>query len=107
MELLKQKGVHITYNWTTHGQVYSEEDLERIGIAEENGVKECQVFFMIFPGRTGTHTELGLARGLGKHLVLLEEVEVERKTFYHLPGVQRFKKEEEAIQHTLEFLDQK
>ena len=105
MECLKQENVHITYDWTKHGQVYSEEDLARIAIDEEQGVINCQVFFMIFPGRNGTHIEFGLARGLKKHIVLLEEVEVERKTFYHLPDINRFKTETEAIQHTLQFLD--
>ena len=60
---------------------------------------------MIFPGKNGTHFELGLARGLEKHLVLLEEVTVERKSFYHLPGIQRFSTETEAIQHILKYLD--
>ena len=60
---------------------------------------------MIFPARNGSHIEFGLANGYGKHIVLLEEVETEQKTFYYLPGIQRFKMEKEAIQHTLKFLD--
>ena len=105
MARFRQSGIPITYDWTTHGQVYSDEDLKRFGIAEEQGINQCDVFFMIFPGRAGTHVELGLARGNGKHIVLLEEAEVERKTFYHLPGVMRFKEAELAIQHTINFLD--
>lgn len=105
MERFKQEGVRISYDWTTHGQVYSEEELRKYAIAEKRGVIDCDVFFMIFPARNGSHFECGLADGYGKHIVLLEEVEVEQKTFYHLPGIQRFKTEEKAIQHTLKFLD--
>ena len=105
MERLKQEDVQISYDWTKHGQVYSKEELRKYGIAEKRGIIECDVFLMVFPARNGSHIELGLALGYDKHVVLLEEIEVEQKTFYHLPGVQHFKMEEEAIQHILKFLD--
>ena len=100
----KQAGVSITYDWTTHGQVYSEDQLAAIGESEERGVEECDLFFMIQPGRTGTHYELGLARGLRKPVVILEEVEVEKKTFYYCLGVHRFKSEDEAFGFALRLL---
>jgi hypothetical protein len=105
MGRLRDAGVLITYDWTKHGQVYTEEELRQYGIEEEQGIIECDLFFLIFPGRAGSHVELGLARGNSKHIVILEEVEVEQKTFYHLPGINRFKTEEEAIQYTLRFLE--
>lgn len=105
MRRFEAAGAIITYDWTVHGQVYTEEELEIIGISEMDGVKRCDVFFMVFPGNNGCHVELGLAFGFRKHIVLLEEAEVERKPFYHLPGNQRFKDEESAFQHTLKFLD--
>jgi hypothetical protein len=105
MDRFEREGVQITYDWTTHGQVYSEGELIELGILEEKGVLDCDVFLLVFPGRNGAHFEFGLARGRGKHIVLLEEVEVERKTFYHLPGIVRFDTEDEAVQHILEHMD--
>lgn len=107
MGRFESENVSVTYDWTKHGQVYTEEELRKYGLAEKLGIKHCDVFFMIFPGRNGCHVELGLAIGFNKHIVLLEETEVERKTFYHLPGIKRFKTEEEAVQYTLQFLDSK
>lgn len=110
MDRFESEGVQITYDWTAHGQVYNEDELIELGILEEKGVLECDVFLLVFPGRNGSHFELGLARGTGKHIVLLEEVEVERKTFYHLPrrdewpAIVRFAEEDDAVQYILAYL---
>ena len=106
-------GCEITYDWTTHGQVYNEEQLEKYGVQEELGVKSADVFFMISPARNGSHCELGLARAFGVKIVLLLESEQEDKTFYYLPeldgrpSVSRFKDATEAINYTLKYLDLK
>lgn len=105
MSRFREAGAIITYDWTTHGQVYTEEELIKIGRNEEQGVKDCDLFFMLFPGRNGTHFECGLAYGLGKHVVLFTDgAEFEEKTFYHLPNINLFENEDEAISHSLEFL---
>ena len=101
----RDAGCEITYDWTVHGQVYNDEELAQYGIEEERGVKNADVFFMVFPARNGAHFEMGLARGLGIKIVLLIEHSQEKKTFYYLPGVARFTDEDEAVHHTLEFLD--
>ena len=100
-------GCEITYDWTVHGQVHTEEELAQYGIEEERGVKDADVFFMIFPARTGSHFEMGLARGLDVKIVLLIEKEQELKTFYYLPGVTRFTDEDDAVNYTLKFLDKR
>jgi hypothetical protein len=102
-------GVSITYDWTVHasGQVYSDDDLATIGKAEVAGVTNCDVLFLIQPGRNGSHFEMGLAHGLNKPVVILEEVAVERKTFYYLDNVHRFKTEQDAINFTLDLLGHK
>lgn len=105
MQRFESEGVYVEYDWTRHGQVYTDEELEKYGIEEKRAVHRCDVFFMVFPGRNGCHVELGIAIGLQKHVVLLEEVQVERKTFYHLPEVNRFETEDEAFQHTIHYLD--
>ena len=104
---LQELGIICTYDWTTHGQVHTIEELIKFGIAEEKGVKDADVFLMIFPGRNGSHFEMGLARGLGIPIVLLEETVVEQKTFYHLPGVHKAKTEDEAIALILNILRHK
>jgi|19_taG_2_1085344.scaffolds.fasta_scaffold00041_46 hypothetical protein len=111
----KKAGCEITYDWTTHGQVYSDEELAEYGLAEETGVKNADVFFMVFPARKGSHCELGLARAFGVKIVLLTEQDTmgEKKTFYFLPEVQnrpivsRFRDEDKAVQFTLDYLDTK
>lgn len=96
-----------TYDWTKHNQVFSIEELTAYGIAEERGVSEADVFLCIFPGRCGTHFEMGLARGLNIPIVLLEEELVEQKTFYYLPGVHKVKTEEQAIMAVFDILRRK
>jgi len=109
----RDAGCEITYDWTTHGQVYTDAELEEFGVEEERGVESADVFFMVFPARNGSHCELGLARGFGVKIVLLIEEEHEKKTFYYLPKianrpeVSRFTNEDEAVQFTLDFLDTK
>jgi hypothetical protein len=97
-------GIECTYDWTVHGQVFSVEELTEFGEAEEKGVRDADVFLMIFPGRNGSHFEMGLARGLNIPIVLLEETVVEQKTFYYLPGLHKAKTEDEAIALVLNIL---
>lgn len=97
-------GIACTYDWTVHGQVFSVEELAEFGLAEEQGVRDADVFLMIFPGRNGSHFEMGLARGLNIPIVLLEEAVVEQKTFYHLPDLHKVKTEDEAIAIILNIL---
>lgn len=96
-ERFLELGITCTYDWTVHGQVFSVEELAKFGLAEEQGVKDADVFLMIFPGRNGSHFEMGLARGLGIPIVLLEETVVEQKTFYYLPDLHKVKTEDEAV----------
>ena len=102
----EELGIQCTYDWTQHGQVFSQEELTKYGLAEEQGVAEADVFLCVFPGRCGTHFEMGLARGLKIPIVLLEEEIVEQKTFYYLPGLHRVKTEEQAVATILNILRQ-
>lgn len=104
---LEELGIMCTYDWTVHGQVFTPEELSAYGVAEERGVTEADVFLHVFPGRCGTHFEMGLARGHGVPIVMLEEEVVEQKTFYYLPGLYRAKTEDEAINYILEILGYK
>jgi nucleoside 2-deoxyribosyltransferase len=101
---LESLGIEITYDWTTHGQVHEEEELAKIGLMEKQGVAEADLFLMIFPSRTGSHFEMGLAYGLNIPIVLLMETEQELKSFYYLPGIRRTKTEDAAIGAITEIL---
>jgi hypothetical protein len=99
-------GISITYDWTTHGLVNDEKLLPAIGEKETEGVSTCDVLFLIQPGRLGSHTELGIAIGMnvmGKHtpIVILEEVEMEKKPFYYLEFINRFKTEQQSFEFAL------
>jgi hypothetical protein len=99
--------IPISYDWTTHGQASGQDDLAKYGKLEEEGVRECSLFFMIQPGRSGTHCEFGMAYAWGKPIIILEDVEVEQKTFYYRPNIFRFKTEEEAFTKALQILEAK
>lgn len=105
----RDAGVEITYDWTGHGQIFDDETLALVGEEEERGIRECTLFFMVHPARNGTHCELGMARVLDKHIVILEEGDFEKKTFYYRPAshpnpIHRFTSEDEAIAFALRLL---
>ena len=97
-------GVNITYNWTAHGQVFNEIELCKYGIEEMNGVKNADLFFMLQPGRAGTHVELGLALAYSKPIVIVTNDKIELKTFYFVPNVFQFYSEDEAFTFAIEKL---
>lgn len=97
-------GILVTYQWTQHGQIFDDEELTKVGKLEIDGVRDCDLFFMIQPGRAGTHCELGIAIALDKPIVILEEIEAEKKTFYYQPNVYRYKTELEAFTAAIEIL---
>lgn len=109
MELFEEKGAVVTYNWAQHGQVFTNEELRKYGEAELDGVMAADLLFFVQPGRMGSHVELGVMLALvrlgkPKTIVILEESQVEQKSFYHLEHVNRFHKEEDAIKFSLERL---
>lgn len=99
----RDAGHNITYDWTTHGQVYSSEELRKYGEAEKQGVLDCDVFFMVHPARAGSHVEFGYAELSGKLMIMLVEEPVEEKTFYHLDRINRFTNEQEALDFAFSF----
>ena len=90
IENLKLNGIDITYDWTSHGRVYDLDELKEIAVKEENGVRECDLFIMVLPGGGGTHFEFGIARTLNKKIFILEELDVEQKSFYYLEGLNKY-----------------
>lgn len=104
----KAAGHIITYDWTVWAanRVVDEQELAKIGLLEANGVKDADLFFMVQPGRTGTHWEGGIASALGIPIVILEEGDaVEKKPFYYLPNVHRHSTEENAFNCAIKILN--
>lgn len=102
-DMFIEAGHQITYDWTTHGKVTSQEELKKFGEEELKGVADCDVFFMMQPSRYGTHIEFGIALGLGKPIVMIVDHDSEMKTFYMLSNVRRFDDFDSAFNHTLEY----
>ena len=121
----QKHNIHVTHDWTKHGQVFSERELKEFGIAEMDGVKNADLLFMIHPARTGTHVELGIALGCNKPVIIVFNKQIhwrrrfitwfnmligkkpsqpELKTFYFVPNVSRFASLEEAFNFALEKL---
>ena len=98
----RSNNIEISYDWTVHGQVFDVDDLTYIAEAEICGVKNCDLFFMIQPGRSGTHCELGIAIGLNKPIIILGDCGVfEKKSFYYAKGVEHFSDEDAAVNAAL------
>lgn len=100
VQILKDAGYDITYDWTTHGRVENQEQLQQIAKGEYDGVKDCDVFIMVHPARFGSHFEFGAAYALGKRIMILEESEIEElKSFYFLSGIERFKSIQDILKN--------
>ena len=105
IKLLEDNGYTITYDWTTHGRLTNIEELKECCYKEINGVKECDLFFMYFPARFGTHVELGIALALDKQIILVVDKtnpnfsnsNFEEKTFYQADTVIRFDNLQSAV----------
>lgn len=107
IKVLTDFGYSITYDWTTHGRLTSLDELKECCDKEINGVANCDLFFMYFPARFGTHVELGIALALKKKIILVVDrsnpnfanSNFEEKTFYLSDLVRRFDDLDDAIDY--------
>lgn len=70
-DYLISRGWAQTYDWTKHGPVLINDELRRISNEELRGVTGCDVFFLLLPGKRGSHTELGAALAANKPVIIL------------------------------------
>ena len=89
---LMQLGWHHTYDWTLNERADSLEELQRIGMLEQQAVEEADVVVVLLPGGKGTHIELGMAIAMKKKIFLYDTSgEVMNApttcTFYQLPEI--------------------
>lgn len=99
--LIEAGHIH-TYDWTKNSRATTEEQLQIIGTAERDAVRESDVVIVLLPGGKGTHTELGIAIGLEKKIYIYANEKlnpVTATTFYYLDGIQHFYGELEQFIH--------
>ncbi|WP_440602580.1 nucleoside 2-deoxyribosyltransferase [Bacillus sp. GB_SG_008] len=100
---LKQAGWIHTYDWTKNEKATNKLELERIGQAEKQAVREADVFLLLLDGGKGSHTEFGMALAWDKKVYLYSENHSLDTTFYHLPEVHIVKgSKEEFVEQVLE-----
>lgn len=97
-DALQKRGLRISYDWTVHGDQKSTsgERLQEIAVHMTRGVYNADIVIVLLPGGPGTHTELGMALGAGKEVIIHSEDErsftpcADTVAFYHLPQLHRF-----------------
>jgi ABC-type antimicrobial peptide transport system ATPase subunit len=85
----------LTYDWTLNESAGTVEALTRIGEKEYRAVMDSDIVIVVLPGGKGCHTELGIALGSGKKVLLYDPEQrldnlTEATTFYFLPQVKRW-----------------
>jgi nucleoside 2-deoxyribosyltransferase len=91
-EILEEAGHTLTYDWTVHGSVQASPEIWADTAANEaSGVYRADVVIVLLPGGLGTHTELGMALGLRKPIILVGEQTAAGRTciFHHHPSIKR------------------
>jgi ABC-type antimicrobial peptide transport system ATPase subunit len=101
-----QLGWEHTYDWTQNEKAETIETLEGIGIKEYEGVLNSDVVIIILPGGKGCHTEMGIALGSQKHIVLFDPDRIlnnleEATTFYFLPQVKQWNGHIDDLEETI------
>ena len=91
--------IHLSYDWTTHGQVSDLDRLQDIARNEVNGVLSAKCILAVMPGGRGTHYEMGVAWAMKKPIILLiEDPDNHQWTSFHrLPEITITYNENEAI----------
>lgn len=96
MRLLEERGHTITLDWTTH-EIPKPGDKERWAVDDLQGVADADLIFLILPGGSGAHTELGAGLILGKRVIIVGEKL--HSVFHYHPNVTWCRTKEEAIYH--------
>ncbi len=96
--ILNERGINITYDWTCHGYVDDPAKLREIAKSEYNGVINAACVLLVLPARIGSHFEFGVAYAKGIPVVILDEAHDKRElAFYYLPSLYKCDTLEDAI----------
>lgn len=91
------KGSRLAYDWTGHGSVQDAgpSEIARVAVAEAEGIAASHALIVALPGGRGTHTELGIALGLGRKVFIWAQTAADlgddsgrHCAFYHLGHVE-------------------
>ncbi|MDM5189963.1 nucleoside 2-deoxyribosyltransferase [Bacillus sp. DX4.1] len=100
---LKEAGWQHTYDWTKNEKATHAVQLQEIGQAERQAIKDADVFLLLLDGGKGSHTEFGMALAWEKKIYMYHENNPLQTTFYHLPEVNMFQGEiEQFISYVVE-----
>ena len=98
-EILKRRGHEHTYDWTVHGDIRREGEtrMSEVAFNELRAVRDAELVVVLFPGGSGTHTELGvaIATRTNKRIILWSEdgaqfnYDERACTFYFHPSIER------------------
>lgn len=91
-DALAHAGISLSYDWTTHGSVQDQGParIAEVAALEMRGVFDADLVCALLPGGRGTHTELGMAIGAGKPVLIFGErrgVDGNECCFYYAPNV--------------------
>ncbi|MRH41348.1 group-specific protein [Aquibacillus halophilus] len=94
-QALSAFGLEHTYDWTQNQRGTTLEMHKRVGEAERAAIVKSDFVVVILPGGKGTHTEFGMALGLGKRIYVYSETDdindpTTTTNFYHISGVTKF-----------------
>lgn len=94
-EITKKLNWELTYDWTQNERAETKEDLANIGINEFDAVMNSDVIIVILPGGKGCNTEMGIALGNNKRVIMydpngtLKDLS-KATTFYYLPQIKNW-----------------
>jgi hypothetical protein len=91
-QIQRDLGWELTYDWTQNAHAQTIEELQFIGKKEYEAVMKSDVVIVVLPGGKGCHTELGIAIGAKKYILLYDpdrtlQNREEATTFYFLPQI--------------------
>ncbi len=85
MNMLENAGHTITSDWTRHKTTTDLKVLRHESVIDLQGVKDADVFILLWPGRLGSAGELGAALALGKRAILVGGIDLSSNVYFNHP----------------------
>jgi len=86
MEWFRIRGHTITFDWTRPERGKTAWYLRKKALADFNGVMDADLLVVIWPGRLGTATEIGIALGKGIPVIIVGQPDV-MSIYWYYPDV--------------------
>lgn len=104
MDMLENAGHTITSDWTKNVLEPTVRDLAKESVKDLQGVKDADVFILLWPGRLGSAGELGAALALGKTAILVGGIDRNTNVYFNHPLASIVGTITDAIKH-LRFIE--